>query len=376
MRPLTARPLVALLAAAALGSLFPGRLAAQLPAAPAPPFAGEIDVAEALVDVLVTDRDGNVILGLAPGDFRITEAGRPLEVTGATFYSNRRFLDSAGAAKLGLDPAAVPDRRLYVLLIDDQSRLDSDDPTLLLGRQMKAGREIARWLRGGLEPGDAVALLSYDGRLRLQQEFTADRSALERALDRAVRSADEPKEWPSRAAAPNELPSLAATLPKGDALREASKSLEAALATLADALAPIAGRKNLILTSSGFGRLTGAGAPEATKLTPTIEALNAANVAVYAADLLPPGTTHPWSAVVSELSYATGGRPFFDLTDFSVPFERVAATTNGYYLVSFRSPHPAGESGYKAIEVTVANPEFRVTGRRGYRIGGAAPTNY
>lgn len=371
----TARPLVALTLLALLGAVAPGRLAAQEPAAPAPPFVGEIDVAEALVDVLVTDRDGNVILGLEPGDFRITEAGRPLEVTGATFYSNRRFLDSAGARKLGLDPAAIPDRRLYLLLLDDQSQHDSDDPTLLLGRQLKAGREIARWLRTGLEPGDAVAILAWDQRLRLQQDFTADRSALERALDRAIRSADEPKEWPSRTGTPGELPSLAAALPKGDALRDASESLEQALITLADALTPIAGRKNLILLSSGFGRLTGAGAPEAKRFTPMVEALNAANVAVYATDLLPPGTSHPSAAAISELATATGGRPFFDLTDFEVPFERVAATTNGYYLVSFRSPHPAGQSGYRAIEVTVANPEFKVTGRRGYRIGGAAPMN-
>ena len=34
---------------------------AQEPAAAPEPFTGEIEVTEALVDVLVTDRDGNVI---------------------------------------------------------------------------------------------------------------------------------------------------------------------------------------------------------------------------------------------------------------------------------------------------------------------------
>ena len=32
-------------------------------------FAGEVQVVEVLLDVLVTDKDGNVILGLEPGDF-------------------------------------------------------------------------------------------------------------------------------------------------------------------------------------------------------------------------------------------------------------------------------------------------------------------
>jgi VWFA-related protein len=357
------------LALAALALALPA--AAQTPEEPPAtetPFAGEIEVSEALVDVLVTDRDGNVILGLGPGDFRVVEDGRPLEVTGATFYSNRRFLDAAGAAKLGIDPAAVPDRRLYLLLFDDQSRHDASDPTLLLARQLRAGRDVAAWLRKELEPGDLVAVASFDSRLRLQQDFTSDRAALERAVDRAVRSADEPRDWPSRAAAPDDLPSLAVALPKGDALRDATPRLESALATLADALAPIPGRKNLLLFTSGFGPLTLAGAPERRRFEPMLEALNAANAAVYAADLLPPGTEHPWASTISELAGETGGRPFFELTDFRLPLERVAATTNGYYLVSFRSPHPAGTAGYRAIEVTVANPEFRVTARKGYRI--------
>jgi VWFA-related protein len=333
-------------------------------------FAGEIEVTEALVDILVTDRDGNVILGLLPSDFQVTEQGRPLEVTGATFYSNRRFLDAAGAAKLGIDPAAVPDRRLFVLLFDDQSRHDTSDPTLLLSRQLKAGRDVASWLRGGLQSGDLVAVLSYDGRLRLQQEFTADRALIERAVERAVRSADEPKEWPSRVTESGEsLPSLSTNLPKGDALRDATPSLELAITTLADAAAPIAGRKNLLLFTSGFGDMTLAGAPEKKRLEPMTQALNAANVAVYAADLAPPSTVHARASVISDVATETGGRPFFELTSFELPLERVAATTNGYYLVSFRSEHPADASGYRPIEVKVSNPEFRVTARKGYRIG-------
>lgn len=339
--------------------------------APAPdrPFAGTIEVTEALVDVLVTDRDGNVILGLKPSDFQVTEQGRPLEVTGATFYSNRRFLDAAGAAKLGIDPAAVPDTRLFVLVFDDQSRLDTSDPTLLLTRQLKAGRDVAAWLRTGLQPGDLVAVLSFDERLRLQQDFTADRGLIERAVERAVRSADEPKEWPSRAVEQGEeVPSLAAHLPQGAELRAATPSLERALTALAEAAAPIAGRKNLILFSSGFGDLTLAGAPERKRIQPMTEALNAANVAVYTADLAPPSTVHERAAVISDLAAETGGRPFFELTSFDLPLERVAATTNGYYLVSFKSEHPADASGYRPIEIKVSNPEFRVTARKGYRI--------
>ena len=72
-----------------------------------------------------------------------------------------------------------------------------------------------------------------------------------------------------------------------------------ALVALADAAAPIAGRKNLLLFSSGFGRLSPSGVPESKRFEPMIQSLNAANVAVYAADLLPPESEHPWSATIS-----------------------------------------------------------------------------
>lgn len=363
------RPLLALAAGATL-ALAP--LAAQQSASP-PTFEERLEVAEALVDVLVTDRAGNVILGLQPADFEVREAGRPVEVVAATFYSNRRFLDAAGATRLGIDPAAVPDRRLFVLLFHDQSAKASDVPDLLT-RQLRAGRDTAAWLRAGLEPGDLVAIASYGTRLALHQDFTADGPVLERAVDRAVRNAPAPMSWPSRTPAESALPALAAELPQGRALRDASTSLEDALVLLGRAAAPIAGRKNLILFTSGFGRTGGLGGgylPEDGPYREMVEALNAGNVAVYAVDLVPPGIDHPLEGALSRLAADTGGRPFFDLLDFGAPLATIAASTNGYYLIALRSPHPAGAAGYAAIEVTVKNPEFRVTARRGYRYGEA-----
>jgi len=361
------RPPFALAAALALALVSP--LAAQEP----PAFEGRAEVTEALIDVLVTDRDGNVILGLKPGDFRVREAGRPVDVVGATFYSNRRFLDAAGAAQLGIDPEAVPDERLFVLLFHDQSFNAGEAPGLV-ARQLRAGRDAAVWLRSELQPGDLVAVAGYGSSLALHQDFTADRAALERAVDRAVRNASAPRRWPSRAADETDLPSLAAALPEGDALRDASASLEEALASLGRAAAPIAGRKNLLLFTSGFGRATGLAGqylPEERLYRPMIEALNAGNVAAYVVDLVAPGVEHPLESSITRLAEDTGGRPFFDLIDFAAPLARVAETTNGYYLVAIRSEHAEGESGYAPIAVTVANPEFRVTARQGYRYGEA-----
>jgi VWFA-related protein len=214
-----------------------------------------------------------------------------------------------------------------------------------------------------------AAVASFGTRLDLYQDFTADVAALERAVDRAARAAAPPGDFPSRRAPDPELPSLADRLPRGRELVAATPGIEAALAALGDALAGVPGRKNLVLFSGGFGELSETGGYEVAdrRFRPMVEALNAANVAVYAVSLAPPRSGDPLASSLSRLSDETGGRPFFDLLQFREPLERVAETTNGYYLVAFRAPRGAPDEAFRRIEVELVNPEFRVTARRGYR---------
>src|SRR5947209_9009165 len=51
-------------------------------------FQGKVNVNEVLLDVLVTDAKGNVIVGLDKNDFVVKENGKPVALTGVTFYSN------------------------------------------------------------------------------------------------------------------------------------------------------------------------------------------------------------------------------------------------------------------------------------------------
>lgn len=334
-----------------------------------PGFSGEVTVSEVLLDALITDREGNVIVGLGPEDFRVREEGRPVDLTGVAFYSNRRYLGEAGARSLGIDPDAVPDRRYFVLFFDDQRR-NAASARGLLQRQMAAARDAEKWLREDLEPGDRVAVASFDFKLKLHADFTADREALIAAVRAAATGADGRADWPSRRAADG-AGSLAANLPTGSALRDASPTIYEALQTLARAAEPIQGRKNLVLFSIGFGDVNSLGQymRDARYHRPTMEALNAANVAVYSVDLTEPGTRHPFSDALSEIALITGGRFFQNVVNFATPLEQVSRTTNGYYLLSYRAEHPAGERGFQEVEVETVNPEFRVTARSGYRFG-------
>ena len=92
-------------------------------------------------------------------------------------------------------------------------------------------------------------------------------------------------------------------------------------------------------------------------------------MAVYPLDLTPPAVEHTLSDSLNQLSNDTGGRYFFNVTNFSTPLDQIAKENNGYYLLSYQSEQPAGKSGFQNVTVTTTNPEFRVKARKGYEYG-------
>lgn len=344
-------------------SLLPLPLAAQQPAPPAAGFGEEVEVSEVLLDVLVTDRAGNVIVGLTRDDFEVSEDGRPVDLAAVSFYSNRPRLDAAGAR---LEQAAA--ERYFVLLFHDQGMAG---PPTLLTRQLDAGRRAGEWLRS-LQLDDYVAVTRYDSSLEVHSDFTRDREALAKAIDAAVVGKEPDGNWPSRLP-PEGGPSLLRNLPRGRELSKASETEYEALEVLARAMAPLVGRKNLVLFSGGFGRLNDFGqfVPDPRYQEPMERTLNDANVAVYTVDLFPPGTDHPLSGQLSRLADETGGRYYPNIVNFVTPLEQIATETSGYYLLAYQSPHRKGESGFQEVRVRLRNPDFRVRAREGYLYGKA-----
>jgi VWFA-related protein len=370
MRRLMARPaLLALTVALGLG----GSLAAQEAAQDQPRFEGDrVDVNEVLLDVLVTDRQGNVILGLDKDDFVVREDGKPVDLTGLTFYSSSRFLESKeAAAKKGLNIDRTPQDRFFILFFQDQRDAAVDAPRLL-SQQMEAGRRAREWVSKELAPADWVAVVSYDRKLKVHQDFTHDRRLLEDAIQDAVRGKDVDNTWPSRVPKSDGGWSLVAGLPQGKALRDETPTIYEGIEKLAESAGQITGRKNLVLFTTGFGRVNSFGQyePDNRYYPPMMRALNDNNVAVYAVDLVPPGTHHVLANAMNQLADETGGRYHFNFTSFATPLRQIAEENNGYYLLSYASPHPAGAKGFQRVEVTTTNPEFRVKTRDGYEYGG------
>jgi len=333
-------------------------------------FEEDVQVTEVLLDVLVHDKRGNVIIGLDKDDFIVKEGKEQIPLESLTFYSNR-LLDTSPEELIerGVELDDVPRDRYFILLFEDQKRRASEI-TGLLRQQLNAAKETKRWISSEIQPGDWIAVASYDYKLKLHLDFTQDRKALVEAVDRAMKGKD-PGNWPSRLTEAEDVPSLSQTLPQGKVLGKKSKTIYDALQVLSDAAGEVPGRKNLLFFTLGFGDIDSFGQyrPDSRYYPPTMQALNDNNVAVYAIDLIPTGSRHTMADAMNHLALDTGGEYLFNFTSFMTPLRRAAEANSGYYLLGYSGRHNADASGFQEVTVSTKNPEFKIQARTGYSYG-------
>jgi VWFA-related protein len=178
----------------ALGLAAAAVLAAQSPAAPPPPaneplqptptFGERIEVRVVNVEVVVTDRQGNRVPGLAPADFRLRVDGKPVpidyftEVRGGAAIAPEPGAPTAVRGLPTLEPGS-PVGTSYLVLVDDFFSVGPRRDTVL--RALKD--DLAR-----LGPDDRMAIVAYDGaRLDMLTSWTNSPTALSRAITEATR---------------------------------------------------------------------------------------------------------------------------------------------------------------------------------------------
>jgi len=149
---------------------------------PAPPKTGSTPVFGAgtqavVLDVVAHDKKGRTVRDLRPEDFEIVEEGAPKTITRFRFVESAAPPPPAGAAALPAAPlpSASPNPALVTLVFDS---LDEQ------------GRPFARnaaleLLKSADRPDLLFSVFSIGYRLHLLQQFTRDREAVARAVDRA-----------------------------------------------------------------------------------------------------------------------------------------------------------------------------------------------
>lgn len=222
-----------------------------------------------LVDTVITDKKGNYIENLEAKDFELYDNDQRQTISSFTHGS-------------GVAGPNAPASRHYMVLFFDNSTMDMAD-------QARARRAATEFVTKTASSNRLMAVVEFTGAFQLVQNFTDNADLLDRAVKRVQVSAVDPNANASASLNPTTANLTAMTGAAG--IGEFSlagvtadfgaENLLYALRDVSKILAPIPGRKSLILLSGGFP-LDEEYMPE---LTATIDAANKANVAIYAMDV-------------------------------------------------------------------------------------------
>ena len=410
-----------------VSTLLPAVLIASASAAlgeePLPTFHEESEVSLVQVPVVVTDREGQPVRGLAASDFELFDEGARQRIEALDVVDLARFRES------GDKPWQLPSagRRRFLLLFD----LTYAGPS----STRKAQNAAARFVSEAMAPEElaGVATVSVDLGARLLATFTADR----RQLLAAIRSVGMPAgtdeardplgfslpktgEAASAVAAPNENDRApgdgsgpdsfwtqkdisAQNNVDGLATSRVNRHFKS-LSGLASALDAVAGKKTIVFFSEGFDERLLAGNVEGTAsaadneamvrgqfwainldrrfasgpllqgLADTLEQFRRSECAVYPVDiaslrLADTGhleTAHRGRGALDAIAKGSGGHVIQTPDELSRAVERIRDRAVVTYVLSFRPGRTSGESRYHKLKVKVNRSGAKVEARAGY----------
>jgi VWFA-related protein len=347
----------------------PGQSSAPAPASQGTPTF-RVTAREVLLDVLVSDKNGQPVTGLKASDFSVTEEG---EAQVIRRVSEHHAMDEAAMSKLASAPELPPNtfsnytpvrntNASIVLLLDAM-----DSP---VEAQMAMREQLIGFLKH-MQPGPPVAIFQLDTEMRLIQGFTSDPKVL-------LAAAQSKRDMPSLA-----KPTAAPRSYAGDSLyrRTLMENLRGGMQMLGRYLAGYPGRKSLIWftgrvpmtrTGMGFGNPFHDGmtvtdsADETHELT---DVLTVSRVAVYPVDtrglaIRTVGFTD--HADMDLVAKETGGKAYYNANDFTRVIEDVIRTSSSYYTIAYATTNTKWNGELRRIKVTVDQPDLELRHKEGY----------
>ena len=354
-----------------------------------------------LTDIVVRDRKtGQPVRGLKRGDFSVFESGKPQQIVSfdaqdvdqaVRLPASETVTGRAGApaatalgASAAQQAAALRDHRLIVLFVDTTSLQPED-----LERVQQAARD---YINKSMQNADLVSVVSLGNTLSLDQDFTADKQLLLRAID-SYSGGNGQGFTPGASSTTNQVEDTTAYSADESEYNDINTDRELfAIAAIARALGPINQKKSLLYFSGGLQR---DGIENQASLRSTINAAVRNNLSIYSVDarglqaISPLGDATTGSLrgnaaytgsalqnnldsnfntqeVLATLSSDTGGKAFFDNNDFAPAFQQVQNDTASYYVLGFHSSNPARDGSYRKLEIRLNRSDVKLSYRPGY----------
>jgi VWFA-related protein len=354
-----------------------------------------------LTNVVVRDKKtGAVMKGLKASDFTILENGKPQNIASFDYQNvddaaklaemNTTVSGKASVADMlernfAAQPQQLRDHRLIVMFFDLSSMQDED-----IDRAVDAAKD---YVNKQMQAADLVALVSMSTGLAMDQDFTADKTALLRGLSKyngtdttgfaagATGSTD---------GTGDDGGSFAADDTEYNTLNTDRELL--AIRTIAKSLEKVEQKKSMLYFSGGITRN---GIENQASLRAATNEATKANMAIYSVDTrglqaLPPGgagntgslrgnSAYSGKAVTAQfsanfasqetlgtLSMDTGGKAFLDSNDFAPAFQQVQHDTEAYYIIGFKSTNLAKDGTFRHLTVKLNHADAKIEYRPGY----------
>jgi VWFA-related protein len=395
-------------AGAVILTLMAAMAAANAPDPATPTFPADVELIT--VDAVVVDGKGRPVKGLSREDFIVKEDGQAQSI--ATFEAVVLDRPTGGEAA----SAAAAARRGFALVVDDVSMSIRDAADLR--------RDLTRFVESSLGPGDQVTFGTTSGRAWWTGELPQGREPLLSSV-RAIRGFDVVPIWSPRLLTDHEAMWIQSRAGSGDAVLDRvydrwqkaglcggascsnlldsgtptidifserrTRSILYAVTRAIETLAPLQGRKSVLLFSPGFDE----DAANWSMVRKVVAASRYANAAVYfldvrglmgspsfAADapLQAPDQASRMafddrvlsSAGAQTLAYDTGGLTVRNTNDLAAAASRIEGESRAFYLLGFYAPEGKRPGAWRKLRVQVQDGELEVRARRGYTVARAA----
>jgi VWFA-related protein len=337
------------------------------------------------IEAIVLDKGGSPVRNLKKGDFHLFEDGKEQEI--ATFDEVTENAGQPPPRSLADVDDSGPNRGKVVLILFDDSHVTSSN--------LKITRDSAeKYVKEHMRPQDLFAVASYGSSLKILQNFIHDGAKVVEAIRQpAVSSAFAASrlQGPSETESPDltrgstrieERPIAASQETK---LRPAA--LLRALSSLCSSIAPIKGRKTILVYSEAFVITSDL----QNEFEGTINSAKRANVSFYTIDAR--GTkSAPMGAIsqtpirggrsnqeifgqvreeslgniLGSLADETGGLAIFNTIDFNSKLDKVDQELSNYYVLGFSSNNPRRDGKFRRIDVKTDVKGVTVRHRNGY----------
>jgi VWFA-related protein len=361
-----------------------------------------------LTNVVVRDKQGNLIKGLKQSDFQILEDNKPQHITtfdyqnvdqvatlaesttvsGATTASTKKktiadLVNNDFAAK----PDELKDRRLIVMFFDLSSMQPED-----ITRAVDSAKD---YINNHMAPADMAAAVSLVAGLSMDQDFTNDKTALLKAVSKYDGTDSSGyalgNEGGDSDGTSDDSTSFTADDSEFNALNTDRELY--AIRTICKSMEKVEQKKSMLYFSGG---LTRQGIENQASIREATNECVKADTAMYAVDtrglqaLNAVGNASQGSRrgtgaytgasmqgmldsnfssqeTLGTLAADTGGKLFVDSNDFGPAFQQVQHDTEAYYIVGYQSSNPRRDGSYRHLTIKLLNhPEAKLEYRPGY----------